>query len=193
MLYFDDILAGLTNGHTPTNHDFSQGEVLFLTAENISDFTIEYGTDKRILHQHHQGELARTALRDGDVLLTIKGKVGNAAYVECPEKPVNINQDVALLRFKSEYFSYYFISYINSFLGKTFIEQLCTSQINPFLSLGNIRQIPVPIYETAVMKRIALRTEESVSKGRQAALDSNNLLNDARKIIEGAILNCEKV
>jgi len=67
MLYFDDILAGLTNGHTPTNHDFSQGEVLFLTAENISDFTIEYGTDKRILHQHHQGELARTALRDGDV------------------------------------------------------------------------------------------------------------------------------
>jgi hypothetical protein len=48
-------------------------------AEHVSDFEVHYDSDKRIL-------------------LTIKGRVGNAALVEYLPGPANINQDVALLR-----------------------------------------------------------------------------------------------
>jgi hypothetical protein len=75
------LISYRTNGHTPLHHDLGVGEVLFLTAEHISDFRIDFSTDKRILRRHHEKELARTALRNNDILVTITGKVGNCAVV----------------------------------------------------------------------------------------------------------------
>ena len=94
-----DMLDFLTNGHTPLRHDLSVGEIPFLAAEHVHDFSIDYKSKKRILREHHTGELKRTSLQEGDVLMTIKGRVGNAAVVEVKDPVANINQDVALLRF----------------------------------------------------------------------------------------------
>jgi hypothetical protein len=75
------LISYRTNGHTPLHHDLGVGEVLFLTAEHISDFRIDFSTDKRILRRHHEKELARTALHNNDILVTITSKVGNCAVV----------------------------------------------------------------------------------------------------------------
>lgn len=40
-------ISHLTNGHTPLHHDLTVGEVPFLTAEHVSDFRIDFSTDKR--------------------------------------------------------------------------------------------------------------------------------------------------
>ena len=72
----------LTNGHTPLRHDLSEGPIPFITAEHVSDFRVDFRTEKRILRVHHNEELARTKLHDGDILLTIEGKIGNCALFE---------------------------------------------------------------------------------------------------------------
>jgi type I restriction enzyme S subunit len=180
-------LALLTNGHTPRFHDLSIGDVPFLTAEHVFDFRINYNSEKRILREHHDGELRRTQLREGDCLITIKGRIGNAAIAEDFSGPVNINQDVALFRIKNSLPAYYLMAYLNSPAGKAFTQQYCTGQINPFLGLSNIRLLPVPTYEMHRMQRVASITEETVRKARDARHESQHLLDQAQSMIEDAV------
>ena len=183
-----DSLEFLTNGHTPLRHDLSKGEVLFLTAEHVFDFRLNFETEKRILKEHHQGELKRTRLRIGDVLVTIKGKVGNAAVVAEVSSPSNINQDVALLRLKDHLPSYYLVAYMNSIAGRMFTRQYATGQINPFLGLGNLRMLPLPIYDSKTMQRIAKKTLDTIQKAESFGQESRYLLDSAKRKVEEMVI-----
>lgn len=183
-----DFLQFLTNGHTPLHHDLSLGEVPFLTAEHVYDFRIDYASEKRILKEHHNGELKRTRLRNGDMLITIKGRIGNAAIAEGLPSQVNINQDVALFRLKEDLPPYYLLALLNSPAGKAFTEQYCTGQINPFLGLGNLKLLPVPVYKPQRMEAIARKTKALVASARNAREESIRLLDKAKSMVEKAVL-----
>lgn len=185
------LLDSLTNGQTPLRHDLSVGDVPFLCAEHVADFTLHYGSEKRILLSHHNKELSRTKLRNGDVLLTIKGRVGNAAIVENIVRPVNINQDVALLRFNDKLPLWYIVAYINCRFGKLQSEKMATGAINPFLGLFSIRQFEVPIFEQAVMDEIAIETRNHVTDARHSDERSTRLLEAAKRAVEIAIEDSE--
>ena len=183
-----DYISFLTNGHTPLHHDLAEGEVPFLTAEHVFDFRIEYDSDKRILAEHHNGELKRTQLRKGDCVITIKGRIGNAAIAEDIPGETNINQDVALFRLTEELPPYYLLAYLNSLVGKAFSEQYCTGQINPFLGLGNLRLLPIAIYSPKRMESIAAKTREVIVSARSARDESRRLLEEAKRMVEEAVL-----
>jgi type I restriction enzyme M protein len=187
FMLMDELLVSLTNGHTPLRHDLEIGDVTFLCAEHVKDFRISYDSDKRILQKHHDTELNRTQLKNGDVLMTIKGRVGNAAIVEKLLSSVNINQDVALLRLKSTLPHWYLISFLNSPFGKLMVEQYSTGQINPFLGLGNLRKLPIPVFSNALMEKVAKETELSVKKALAAQNNAKNLLERAKRAVEIAI------
>jgi len=184
----EEFLDLLTNGHTPRHHDLSEGDVPFLTAEHVFDFRINYDSEKRILSEHHNDELKRTRLRKGDCLITIKGRIGNAAVAEDFTGPININQDVGLFRLKDGLPLYYLLAYLNSQAGQAFTRQYCTGQINPFLGLGNIRRLPVPIYDDRCMQQIASKTEETVLKARAARDESRRLLEEAKRMVDAIFL-----
>lgn len=191
LIPLSDLLTALTNGQTPLRHDLQVGEVPFLCAEHVSDFGINYESEKRVLKTHHLNELARTALRDGDVLMTIKGRVGNAALVENVPGHVNINQDVALLRFNNELPIWYVIAFLNSRFGKLQTEQMCTGAINPFLGLFSIRKFTVPRFDQRVMRAIADETRNGVVAARVAQQRANELLEAAKRAVEIAIEQSE--
>ena len=181
------LMSYLTNGHTPLHHDLGAGDVLFLTAEHVSDFRLDFGTDKRILRRHHETELARTALGDDDVLVTIKGKVGNCAVVRnCPEA-VNINQDVALIRLRDGVHQYFFAAWFNSLMGKQLVEQRSTGGINPFLGLGNLRGMPFPVVPQKDHQHIGDKVKETVEKAYAAEREASNLLEQAKRRVEELI------
>lgn len=187
ILPLESLLTLITNGHTPLHHDLSIGEIPFLTAEHVSDFRINFNSDKRILREHHQSELKRTRLQEGDILITIKGRVGNAAVVEHLPGPTNINQDVALLRLVSGVHPYYVIGYLNSVIGRTFINQICTGQINPFLGLGNLRTVSIPIFDQEQMQSIGQRLQQIINQAYETAQSSKRLLDIAKRGVEIAI------
>ena len=187
MIRIEEILTTITNGQTPLHHDLSVGEVKFLTAEHIHDFKINYETSKRVLLHHHQTELTRTHLRKGDILITIKGRVGNAAVVENLDGLANINQDVALLRFVPEVNPYYVAGFINSLIGKLLIEQTCTGQINPFLSLGNLKRLIIPIFPKKRMDDLGSSIKLGIDAAHKAQEQSKQLLEIAKTGVERAI------
>jgi restriction endonuclease S subunit len=184
-----DLLDKITNGHTPRHHDLSVGDIPFLTAEHVFDFRINFNSEKRILTEHHEKELKRTQLREGDILITIKGRIGNAAIVEHLPGPTNINQDVALLRLKSGYNSYYVVAFLNSLAGKALIDQICTGQINPFLGLGNLSQISIPIFDQGLMDELGEKIRHKISQAYQVKIDAELLLEEGKMRVEKIILN----
>ena len=187
----ESLLESITNGQTPRLHDLSTGEVPFLTAEHVSDFRINFDSDKRVTTQQHEGELKRTQLREGDILVTIKGRIGNAALIEGWSSPANINQDVALLRVKKGIDPHYIVGYLNSAIGKALTKQVCTGQINPFLGLGNLRQIPIPLLEEPVMERCGAQIRAEISQAHQAYTEASRLSAVAKRRIEALITGQE--
>lgn len=180
-----DVLTFLTNGQTPLHHDLSIGEVPFLTAEHVFDFRINYNSEKRITKEQHL-KFNKTALRKGDVLLTIKGKVGNAAVVDAENVgPYNINQDVALLQLQSGVHPYYLAGFINSPIGKLLTERTSTGQINPFLGLGNVENLQIPIYANSDL--LGEQIMATVNQARATADQSKHLLDLAKRAVEVAI------
>lgn len=181
------MLQFLTNGHTPLRHDLSKGDVLFLTAEHVTDFEVDYTTTKRIRESHHAGELARTAVRDGDLLLTIKGRVGNCAVVRNVPAKTNINQDVALLRLRRGTHPYFLAAWINSPVGRHFVEQRSTGGINPFLGLGNVRQLPFPVIPKADEDRIGELVRKSIEAAQDLRTSAERLVVEATQRVEALI------
>jgi type I restriction enzyme M protein len=188
-----DLLTTLTNGHTPLHHDLRLGEVPFLCAEHVSNFEIHFDSQKRILLEHHRTELARTALQEGDVLLTIKGKVGNAAMVEALPGQVNINQDVALLRVNDRFPVWFILAFVNSLLGRLQVDQLSTGGINPFLGLANVRRIEIPQLTPKLMTDIAQKAKQMAHEARYSRQQAEGSLTRAKRAIELAIEQDEHV
>ena len=141
--------------------------------------------------EHHNNELARTAVRNGDVLLTIKGRIGNAAIAENVPGPVNINQDVALLRFNDKLPHWYIVAYLNSRFGKLQSEKMATGAINPFLGLFSIRQFEIPLFDQKVMEAIGKETKQHITAARQAKQRATQLLDSAKRAVEIAIEDSE--
>lgn len=181
------LLTELTNGQTPLHHDLTQGEVLFLAGEHVHDFEIVLSGKKRVELVHHKGILRRTKLSNGDVLFTIKGRVGNAALVENLNGPTNINQDVALLRFSDELPLWYVLSFLNSPFGKMAVEQLATGAINPFLGLENVRRLPIPVFEEDKMIEIGERAHEYVRIGQARRGRSQRLIAATKQAVQIAL------
>lgn len=186
VVHLEDLLRVVTNGHTPLHHNLEEGDVAFLTAEHVLDFDIDYQSDKRILLEHHNNELKRTQLQVGDILATIKGRIGNFARVEQLDGLYNINQDVALLRLKPNIHPYYVIGYLNSLPGKTLVQQLGTGQINPFLGLGNLKKIPIPLLERSRMNALGSFLEDEV-------LCSQRLKSEAEALLDASKLRIEQM
>jgi len=189
MVPLGDLLDKITNGHTPRHHDLSVGKIPFLTAEHVFDFRINFNSEKRILTEHHEKELKRTQLREGDILITIKGRIGNAAIVEHLPGPTNINQDVALLRLKPSYNPYYVVAFLNSLAGKALIDQICTGQINPFLGLGNLSQIRIPIFDQGLMDELGEKIRHKISQAYKDQRDAELLLEEAKRRVGKIILD----
>ena len=187
-----ELLTTLTNGHTPLRHNLEIGAIPFLCAEHVSNFEVHYGTDKRILAEHHHAELARTALRNHDILITIKGRVGNAAMVQDLPGPTNINQDVALFRLNDKVPGWYLLAFLNSLFGRLQVQQLSTGGINPFLGLSNVRKLQIPEFRTSFMNTIARNTEALVKSARSEREEAHSLLSRATRMIEIAIEQGEK-
>jgi len=176
---FSNAASYITNGHTPLYADLSVGNTYFLTAEDVFDFYINYETAKRITKEASSGELKKTVLSNNDLLITIKGKIGNATVVYKLKQETNINQDLARVVLKEEISPFYLAAFLNSKFGKLQINRVSTNQINPFLGLGNLKEILIPILNINKQKKI----EEIIKHGLDELDNSKSLYSQAENLL----------
>lgn len=154
-----DVTSVITKGTTPTTlgRSFSRHGVNFVKVESISD-------DGNVLHErlaHIDPEthdlLARSQLREGDVLFSIAGAIGRATQVEANLLPANTNQALAVIRVDESaahprYVYYYLRS--DAFQQHGLERVVQTAQAN--VSLGVLREAPIVLPPRATQLAIVV-------------------------------------
>ena len=148
------MLESIAGGATPARSDtslYSDDGVKFLRILNVDDGQIVEGDLKHITDAVHEGELARSQLAVGDVLMTITGRVGSAAVVREEHLPANINQHIARLRINNERCRPEFLSeWLNCPVGLELSNRYVSGGTRAALDYGAIRNIRIPLPSLAV-------------------------------------------
>lgn len=174
----EQLSTRITNGHTPYGENLQENEVKLITAEFIDDFLINE-VKKFISFESHLNYLKRSILKNGDIIFSIKGKVGNAVPIFDIKEPLNINQDVAKISLKADINHFYVSAFLNSKYGKKQTEAQATGQINPFIALGVLRNLKIPLFP----KPFQLEIEKLVKQSHEALEDSKRLYKEAQELL----------
>ncbi len=170
----------ITNGHTPRHADLSVGNIKFLTAEHVEDFKIETTKTKYIKEEPHNTELKNTIIQKNDIIVTIKGRIGNFAVIDFDTNDLfNINQDVGRIVLKDEYNPYYISGFLNSKYGKLFSKRVSTGQINPFLGIGRLETLKIPL----LPQSFQIKMEETIKVSYKKRTQSKQLYKEAEELL----------
>lgn len=161
---FEQLTSLITSGSRGWAEFYSTTGAIFVRAQDIN-------TDRLVLHKIARvsppegAEGARTAVKFGDILITITGaNVTKTAVVEQELGRAFVSQHVALCRLVSKEIA----SYIHAFIicptaGRGYLEKVAYGAGKPGLNLENINQMLVAIPPIAEMIRIVDRCEELIS------------------------------
>lgn len=111
------------------------------------------------------------------MLSTIKRRICQAyPFLDEPDHPLAFNQDVALLQPKLEdVSSAYLATYLGCNIGQAFANREQTEQMNPYLSLDGVRNLPIIVASNEVQRGV----EGIIRKANQLLAEAQALRNDA--------------
>lgn len=149
VVALSSILKSIAGGATPKRSDtslYAESGIRFLRIGNIDDGMIIDRDLKYITESVHAGELERSQLAAGDVLMTITGRVGTAAVVKKEHLPANINQHIARLQVNSSRCLPEFLSeWLNCPTGLKASNRLVSGGTRPPVDYHIIRGLKIPL------------------------------------------------
>jgi len=195
LVPLSNLAACITNGGTPTGADFVANGIPWVRGKDFHDGDISFA-DVALMDRESEESIARSRLQVGDLVLSIKGTVGDVAVSDEEVQGANINQDIARVQVGDLTRAHFLALFLESSLGQTLIEQQVYGAINAFFSLENLRVFMVPdpdtidddfVCETAAQRRDAIQMRREVHRLTTAA----KLLVEA--LVEGKVTEAELV
>ena len=139
-----EIATQITNGGTPRNACFGSKGIRWIRGKDFEHGDIENIDSLPLLDFASEQTIKRSRLKVGDIILSIKGTVGDVAVVDELLEGCNTNQDVAKIEIGNLEDANFIASFLESELGKVLIEQQVYGAVNAFFSLENLRLFGVP-------------------------------------------------
>jgi restriction endonuclease S subunit len=133
--------------------------------------------------------LKRSQLKENDVLMTITGRVGNAAIVKNDVLPANINQHIVRLRIQSsDVRPEYLAIFLNSSLGLALSNRAVTGGTRIALDYGAIRAIQIPVSSTSIQDGIIAESRHRDELARQLRDQAESEWQAAKRDFETQLL-----
>ena len=149
-----DICDLITKGTTPKEYN-SNYEVNFVRIDSIENGTINVEKCLKINNEVHTTVLARSILKENDILCSIAGALGVTAVVNKSILPANTNQALAIVRLKeTENVSFVAIT-LGSYTMKRYIRKCKTVGAQPNISLAQMNDFKIPYPCVEEQKKIA--------------------------------------
>lgn len=143
---FGDLLVSISGGATPNGTDYPDTGIPFLRVQNVMPNYLNLDDVVCVSPEVHNGELQRSKLFAGDVLLTITGvSYGKAAYVPRDLGEANINQHSVRMKFRAQVLPEYISTFLNCKYGKLQSDMKVTGVTRPALDYGEIQTILIPV------------------------------------------------
>lgn len=143
-------------GFEYTKHfDYSiGGEVIALRSLNIRNGSLDL-SDIHTIPRDVSNALPRSQLKKGDIVLGYVGsKLGNLALIDL-DNTYHLAPNVALIRASDEIDSRYLLQYMQGPYFQSRLWAFASSTGQPALSMGNIRNLPVPILPIEKQRKVA--------------------------------------
>lgn len=152
------LMQGLPHrfGPTPGQEETDRPAFHLLNIGDIVGLTIRPREGKTV-HLPPGTPVHKYALREGDVLMTIRTRPVRAAVVLDARPPMMPTQNLALLRpYSDRLYGPYLAAYLNTPEAQAQLDgQYEQSAATPLLKLGTLAQIPIPVPPLDIQRRIA--------------------------------------
>ncbi len=163
----------VTKGTTPTTlkKEFVSSGIPFLRINNLDNGIINY-EDILYIDDDSNRLLNRSVVKPGDFLLTIAGTIGKTAIVPDDAPLMNCNQAIAIIRVKDILDKKYLKYWLNTPDANTQISSAKVTATISNLSLGQIKELKIPLPSLEEQKRIAaiLDKADAIRRKRQQAI-----------------------
>ncbi len=124
-----------------------KGKHYFIRNQDIKDMFI---SDNKIFINEDVYDKLTLKLEEYDLLLQRTGSIGKTGMVLEKDLPSSANQNLAQVKLNlKEINPYYVNTFLNSSIGKNIFDRLATGNVQPWLNLGQIESIKVPIFSTS--------------------------------------------
>ena len=174
------LVLSIASGATPNRNNeslYAADGIRFFRILNVEDGEILERDMKYITAAVHNGDLGRSRLESGDVLLTITGRVGSAAVVQEKHRPANINQHIARLRVDREQCRPEFLSeWLNCPAGQELSQRPASGGTRPALDYGAVRSIPIPLPSLAEQDRLVAEMDAARAERQAKLAEADRLL-----------------
>lgn len=174
------LVLSIASGATPQRSDeslYAAAGIKFFRIMNVEDGEVLERDLKHITEGVHSGDLSRSQLESGDVLLTITGRVGSAAVVQEEHLPANINQHIARLRVDRERCRPEFLSeWLNCPAGLDLSNRGVSGGTRIALDYGAVRSIPIPLPALAEQDRLVAAMDAARGERREKLAAADGLL-----------------
>ena len=175
-----ELLESIAGGATPSRSDdslYADDGVRFFRILNVADGEIVDRDLKHVTGAVHTGELGRSQLTAGDVLMTITGRVGSAAVVRNEHLPANINQHIARLRVDTERCRPEFLSdWLNCPAGLELSNRYVSGGTRAALDYGAIRSLRAPLPPLETQDALVAAMDAARAERRAKLAEANALL-----------------
>jgi len=157
--------------------------VRYLYGRNIKEGLINYDpiSDSPFISEDDYGKFKRTHINQDDILLTIVGTVGKSAlYKEEYVGKAGIPRHIAKIRLNRDanITPEFITAFFRSKIGKWQLSSIITGNIQPLLSIKNIKTLDIPIANNSLITRVTNLEKKAVSNEIKALL----LLQKAQKL-----------
>lgn len=181
LVYMSDLS---TNGSFKTVsdiiHDNNPKVVPFIRSGNTGESFIKKDELVFISQEAHD-KLPKSTAKLHDIIMARKGKIGGATIIMPNEVGFNCNENVIKLDIndKEELNPFYFVSFFNSKFGLQQIERLSTGNVQPWVSIFQIRKLVIPILN----KQFQLKIESLVKLAHQKKEDSKSKYKQSEQLL----------
>ena len=152
--------------------------VPYLNVENIKAGYIDFEGVKYIDAEINE-ILKKSKVKEGQVILTMAGTIGNAAVAHNIPEKLNSNQAMAKIALKKGFSPYYLAAFLNSYYGRRQTEREIVSSVQPNIFLWQIKNLRVPLVSENKQKMI----EEIYRCALEAKECSGSLYSQAEELL----------
>lgn len=150
-----------------------KGAHFFIRNQDMQDMFI---SDDKIYIEEKVYNKLTLKLSEYDLLLQRTGSIGKAGMVLRKDLPSSANQNLAQVKLNLEKINPYYVNaFLNSNIGKNIFDRLATGNVQPWLNLGQIENIKIPIFSNefqlkieSLIKLSYKKQEESKTLNKQA-------------------------
>ena len=155
LVYMSDVSS---NGAFAYVHDILNDDnpktVPYIRSGNVGGTFINTNELELISEQAHQ-QLPKSTTKLHDVMMARKGKIGGASIITEDEVNFNCNENVIKLTIhNNEYNPFYFTTFFNSKFGLKQVERISTGNVQPWVSIFQIKKLLIPKLELSLQQEI---------------------------------------